>query len=118
MGKRTLATRATLDRLASVKQDRREQPRKRPVARLLAEVNTRLRAFGIAVVPASPWDVLYALFPEVKRGWSTSRIAATLNVETISLSGVMAKLSCATAHADHLTAEEMMAAVRRVREDR
>lgn len=116
MGKRMLATRATLDRLASVKRDRIGQPRKRPVGAVLADMNTRLRAFGIAVVPADSWEVLYALHPEIKRGWSTARIAATLNVDREGLSVAMATVMTEIAsHDAYVRCEDMIEALKRAR---
>lgn len=98
--------------LARVRGQSEAKFRRRTAGSLASEMNTRIRAMGIALVPANPWNVVHELFG-TQPAWSLARIAAHLDVERESLNVFMGRLSCELARYDgYLGAEDFMAAVR------
>ena len=111
--------------LRSVASDRAEQrdatatTRLRPATAVLTEMSTRIRALGIALVPASAWDVLY-LTLGVKRDAPIGSIARLLNVKADELCYMIGLVTCELGgKGDHYwTAADVLAALRLVKEGR
>ena len=98
--------------MARVRGQVEQKFRRRSAGSLASEMNTRIRALGIALVPANPWSVVHELF-DTKPAWSLARIAAHLDVERESLNIFMGRLSCELARFDdYMDAESFMACVR------
>lgn len=90
--------------------------RKRPAGSVATEMSTRLRALGIAIVPADAWSVLCSTFG-LKPSWSLSRIASHLDVEPEGLNVLMARITCAIArYDDFIEIGDFLAAVREARQ--
>lgn len=90
--------------------------RKRPAGAVATEMNTRLRAMGIAIVPADAWSVLCSTFG-LKPSWSSARIASHLDVDVNGLNVLMGKITQAIARFDDfLGIDDFLAAVREARE--
>lgn len=86
--------------------------RRRTSGSLASEMNMRIRAMGIALVPANPWNVVHELFA-TKPEWSLSRIAAHLDVNRDDLNQFMGRMSCELARFDsYVSADDFMSAVR------
>ena len=98
--------------LARVRGQVESKFRRRSAGSLASEMNTRIRAMGIALVPTNPWSVVHELFGTMP-AWSLARIAAHLDVEHKSFNVFMGRLSCELACFDgYVGAEDFMAAVR------
>ena len=101
--------------LARVRGQAESKFRRRSAGSLASEMNTRIRAMGIALVPANPWNVVHELFA-TDPAWSLSRIAAHLDVDREGLNVFMGRLSCELAPFDnYIEAEDFLACVRRAK---
>lgn len=91
-------------------------PRKRPASAVATEMNTRLRALGIALVPANSWSVLCATFG-LNPSWSSARLAANLDTDVEGLNVMMGKIDVELSRFDdYVQIDDFLAAVRMARD--
>lgn len=90
--------------------------RKRPATAVANELATRLRAMGVAVVPANAWSILHATFG-TRPEWSLAKIAAFLDCDGMSLATMINQITVAIARYDEfIDLADFLAAVRTARE--